>query len=244
MLVICKLFHFFPFLLHSKAPWVQDIKRYINKVIIVITINFVSRNIGLNCRIASVAFSFVLKESNYNRRLKFFSWISVNRSFRERAITNNQKCPDSKTVNKPEVVGGYLNQCNTWQLSWPFPIVNFHLPECSFPTLHTRRRFQPDIWTFLLPSRTLCHWLNGQCSRTCCWSLAVSGAVRDDAGLMPDTNKISKLSGEWVQAFGATLNNGRHGYHWPIITNTCPPKRSQKLLRGNVVPIPRNTLNS
>ena len=159
-------------------------------------------------------------------------------------MTNNQKCPDSKTVNKPEVVGGYLNQCNTWQLSWLFPIVNFHLPECSFPTLHTRRRFQPDIWTFLLPSRTLCHWLNGQCSRTCCWSLAVSGAVRDDAGLMPDTNKISKLSGEWVQAFGATLNNDCHGYHWPIITNTCPPKRSQKLLRGNLVPIPRNTLHS
>ena len=33
---------------------------YINRVIIVITINFVSRNIGLNCRIASLAFSFVL----------------------------------------------------------------------------------------------------------------------------------------------------------------------------------------
>ena len=57
-----------------------------------------------------------------------------------------------------------------------------------------------------------------------------------------------KLQGEWVQVFGAMISgiisldkrylwlvNGFLEYHPPIITNTCPPKWSQKSLRLKVV---------
>ena len=57
-----------------------------------------------------------------------------------------------------------------------------------------------------------------------------------------------KLQGEWVQVFGAMISgiilldkrylwliNGFLEYHPPIITNTCPPKWSQKSLRLKLV---------
>ena len=70
-----------------------------------------------------------------------------------------------------------------------------------------------------------------------------------------DNFPFQKLEGKLVQAFGATISgtiwvdkrwlwlvNGCLGYHRPIITNACSPKRSQNSLRLNLVSIlPRDS---
>ena len=63
-------------------------------------------------------------------------------------------------------------------------------------------------------------------------------------------HELQKLKGEKVQAFGAMISgiiwvdkrylwlvDGIQGKHQPIISNACPPKRSQKSLRQRPLPI-------